>query len=319
MKSMKPRFQVIRLEQGNFQTGNLLLSFFTVSTKHKIMNKLHHLLALAACMLLLEFCLITTAAAATYETPQENITATNGVPDPNGLDGQPMRKKKVPPPPPPQKTKYDKLPLNELLAKANKGDLTAQFELGSRYNYGRNLPKDTTQALHWLRKAARAGDVNSERLLAVKFYNGFDVEPDYSEAIKWAEKLAETHDVSAALMLGHMYANGESNTKRDLPRAYTWYAIGAGNELHDENDPNTTEEQLNNNEFIRTAQSERDKMAGLISAKEEKTAQRNASEWWLKHPVPPAKTKAGEMADKDMKDGKNMQPTAAIKSGTASH
>jgi hypothetical protein len=261
------------------------------------MNKLQHLLVLVAGALLLEFCLITASAAATYETPQETITATNGVPDPLAIDGQPVRKKKLPPPPPPQKTVYDKLPMAELLAKANKGDLTAQFELGSRYNYGRSLPKDTDQALHWLRKAAKAGDVNSERLLAVKFYNGFDVEPDYSEAIKWAEKLAETHDVSAALMLGHMYANGESDTKRNLPRAYTWYAIAAGNELHDEDDPNTTDEQLANNNFIKAAQSERDKMAGLITAREEKIAQHNASEWWLKHPVP-VKAKAGDMVGK---------------------
>jgi hypothetical protein len=253
---------------------------------------------LVAGVLLLEFSQMTTAA--TYETPTENITATNGVPDPSAIDGQPVRKKKIPPPPPPQKTVYDKLPFAELLAKANRGDLTAQFELGSRYNYGRSRPKDTEQALHWLRKAAKAGDVNSERLLAVKFYNGFDVEPNYPEAIKWAEKLAETHDVSAALMLGHMYANGEGDTtKRDLPRAYTWYAIGAGNEPHDENDPNITDEQLNNNSFIGTAQSERDKIAGLITAKEEKIAQRNATAWWLRHPPPPPpKAKTGDMMDK---------------------
>lgn len=124
------------------------------------MNKLQHLLVLVASVLLLEFCQISTSVAVTYDTPQESVTATDGVPDPFAIDGQPMRKKKVPPPPPPQKTVYDQLPLAQLLAKANKGDLTAQFELGSRYNYGRNMPKDTEQALHWLRKAAKAGDVN---------------------------------------------------------------------------------------------------------------------------------------------------------------
>jgi hypothetical protein len=202
-----------------------------------------------------------------------------------------------------------------LLAKADHGDLKAQFELGSRFNYGRSVPKDTEQALHWLRKAANAGNTDAARLLAVKFYNGFDVEPDYAEAIKWAEKLAETHDVSAALMLGNMYANGEGKTKRDLPRAYTWYSIGAGNEPVDENDPNITDDDLNNNALIQNAVDERDKMAGLISAREEKIGQRNASQWWMQHPVP---VKAKKMAGGDMPTDKPMETAPAIKASSTS-
>jgi hypothetical protein len=278
-----------------------------------MMNRLNHLLLLTVALSLLGLSQLANSDAG---TPQDNVTATSGVPDALGIDGQPVRKKKVPPPPPPQKTKYDKLPLAQLMARANKGDLTAQFELGSRFNYGRSVPKDTAQALHWLRKAATAGDTNAARLLAVKYYNGFDVEPDYAEAIKWAEKLAETHDVSAALMLGNMYANGEGNFRRDLPRAYTWYAIGAGNEPHDEDDPEITDEELNNNVFITTAADERDKIAGLISAREERIAQRNATDWWMKHPVP---VKSKKTAGVDMQDAKKMEPAPATKSSSTSN
>ncbi|HEY7985640.1 MAG TPA: tetratricopeptide repeat protein [Methylophilaceae bacterium] len=277
------------------------------------MNKLYRLLLLTTAVSLLGVSQLASS------DPLDNVTSTAGLPD-AGIDGQPVRKKKIPPPPPPQKTKYDKLPLAKLMAKAEKGDLTAEFELGSRFNYGRSVPKDTAQALHWLRKAAKAGDPNAARLLAVKFYNGFDVEPDYAEAIKWAEKLAETHDVSAALMLGSMYANGEGNTKRDLPRSYMWYAIGAGNEPVDEEDPEITDEELNNNALISTAQEERDKIAGLISAREEKIGQRNASEWWLRHPVP-VKKKGPQTASMNAPDSKVMQvaPAPATTSGFASH
>jgi hypothetical protein len=281
------------------------------------MKTLNRFLLLTAAMSLLGFSQLASA------DPQENVTSTAGIGAPAdalGIDGQPIRKKKIPPPPPPQKTKYDKLPLAQLLARADKGDLTAQFELGSRFNYGRSVPKDTAQALHWLRKAANAGDVNAARLLAIKFYNGFDVETNYTEAIKWAEKLAETHDVSAALMLGSMYAKGEGNTKRDLPRSYTWYAIGAGNEPVDEDDPNITDEEMNNNALISIAQDERDKIAGLISAREERIAQRNASDWWMKHPVP-VKKKDNQMMSMDVPSGKKMEaaPAPATKSGSTSH
>ena len=144
------------------------------------------------------------------------------------------------------------------------------------------------------------------------------MEPDYAEAIKWAEKLAETHDVSAALMLGSMYANGEGNTKRDLPRSYMWYAIGAGNEPVDEDDPSITDEELNNNALISTAQDERDKMAGLISAREERIAQSKASDWWMKHAVPERK-KDKQMTSMDTPDGKKMEAAPATASATVSH
>jgi hypothetical protein len=285
------------------------------------MHKLHLPLILAAGLLLLGFARFAVSAPPTTNAnapdhDQYDVTGTNGSHVETVIEGQPIRVKKVPPPPPPQKTKYDKLPLAALMAKANNGDLTAQFELGSRFNYGRSVPKDTAQALHWLRKAAKAGDVNAARLLANKFYNGFDVEVDYAEAIKWAEKLAETHDVSAALMLGNMYANGEGSTKRDLPRSYTWFAIGAGNEPVDENDPEITDDDINNNALIETAKTERDNMAGLISAREEKIAQRNASDWWMKHPVPVRKKDKDMM--NSMNDGQRMAPAPAIKSSSTS-
>lgn len=215
-----------------------------------------------------------------------------------GIDGL------QPPPPPkkkpelPKKTEYDKLPYAEVLDKANNNDLLAQFELGTRYNYGRSMPRDTNKALQWLRKAAKGDQKDALRLLAVKFYDGYDVVPNYAEAMKWAEKLAELHDVAAQVMMGNMYANGDTrNGKRNLPRAYAWYSIAAVNNSQDEN---ANEDQLGNDELIQTAMDERDKIAGLISAKEEADAQRFASNWWSKHPPPvkPRKMDAGKEAVK---------------------
>lgn len=193
------------------------------------------------------------------------------------------------PPPPPKKPKeeakktpYDQLPLSQLVEKANANDLTAQFELASRYNYGRTMPKNTVLALKWLRKAATAGQADAQRLLAVKLYNGFDVSPNYQEARKWAEKLAEKGDVAAASMIGSMYANGEGS-KRNLPLAYTWYAIAASGNRMPEGDAKITDEQLAQSDLIAQAEEQRDKLASLISAKEEAQAQKKASAWWLKH------------------------------------
>ncbi|HEY3326773.1 MAG TPA: tetratricopeptide repeat protein [Novimethylophilus sp.] len=180
---------------------------------------------------------------------------------------------------PPKKTEYDKLPLPRLLAKANANDVTAQFELASRFSYGQGLPKNTDEALRWLRRAAGAGQQDAARLLAVKLYNGYDVTADFTEALRWAHMLADKGDLPGQLMLANMYANGEG-TARDLVQAYMWYAIAAAGGKRDDGKDEPREEQL------QAAMDQRDKLAGLLTQEQEAQAQKLASDWWLSKYVP---------------------------------
>lgn len=262
----------------------------------------------AILLLAVPYCIKANAADAPakneYNTIDTNLS---------GLGDQP------PPPPPkkpqedaPKKTKYDKLPLTELTTKAEAGDLTAQFELASRHNYGRNMPKNTALALRWLRKAAEAGQADARKLLAIKLYSGYDVAPNYKEALKWANKLAETGDAAAAIMIGNMYANGDGS-KRNLVRACTWYTIAAAGEQVSEDDPAITDEQLAQNGFIKQAAEQRDKTAGLLSAREETLAQKNASAWWMKHQDRMAKIKAEKTMQKAAEEAEMMPVAKANK------
>jgi len=176
---------------------------------------------------------------------------------------------------PPQKTEYDKLPLPQLLTKANSKDLTAQFELASRFNYGRGMPKNTSEALHWLRKAAQAGQEDAARLLAVKLYNGHDLLPDFGEAMKWALMLADKGDIPAQLMVANMYANGEGASRRDLVQAYKWYAIAAVGAKREGSEDEPKSEQ------VQSAIEHRDKLASLLTDKQEAEGQKLASAWWM--------------------------------------
>lgn len=180
---------------------------------------------------------------------------------------------------PPKKTEYDQLPLPQLLAKANANDLTAQFELASRFNYGRGLPKNTDQALRWLRRAARAGQLDAARLLAVKLYTGYDITADFTEAMVWARWLANKGDLPGQLMLANMYANGEGSP-RDLVQAYMWYDIAAAGGKPDGSEDEPKEEQM------QAAVEQRDKLAGLLTQEQETQAQKLASEWWLNKYAP---------------------------------
>lgn len=244
------------------------------------------------------------------ETPAKSEYVTTST-DPT-QNTPPQAKPAKPKEEPPKKTKYDKLPLPELIEKAEKNDLIAQFELASRYNYGRTVPKDTATSLRWLRKAAGAGQLDAMKLLAIKLYSGYDVEPNYKEALKWANKLAETGDVAAAMMMGHMYATGEAG-KRDLPRAYTWYAIAASGEKTPDDAADVSDEQLKQNELIQQAEEQREKMAGLISAREEAKAQKNASTWWVQHQDSIAKTKADKARKKAEEEAELLAAQKAAK------
>lgn len=183
-------------------------------------------------------------------------------------------KKPQPKEEPPKKTAYDQLPLPKLLAKANANNPVAQFELASRFNYGRGIPRDTNEALIWLRKAAAGGQDDAARLLAVKLFNGFDVQADHVEAMHWATALAEKGDLPAQLMLASMYANGEG-TPRDLVKSYKWYAIAAVAER-----PSQGKEPPRQ-DLVDSAAEQRDKIAGLLTEDEEREAQTLASDWWL--------------------------------------
>jgi TPR repeat protein len=214
---------------------------------------------------------LTMAAQAADET-----TSTAPEPAAPKTDGETAP---APKPEPPKKTEYDKLPLPQLLAKARANDRLAQFELGSRFNYGRGVPKSADEAINWLRRAALGGQEDAARILAVKYYSGSDFPPDYAEAMRWTRMLAEKGDLQAQIVLGNMYANGEGSP-RDLVQAYMWYAIAAVGQKR------KSEAAEPAPELVQQAAEARDKLAGLLTQEEEIQAQKLASDWWLNRYTP---------------------------------
>lgn len=170
---------------------------------------------------------------------------------------------------------YEKLALAELVRRARAGNATAQFELGSRFNYGRSVPKNVPEALVWLRRAGLAGQPDAQRLLAVKHFNGFDVAIDQEEAFRWTQRLAEAGDAAGQMTLASMYANGEG-VPRSLVRSYMWYDItSASAQVAAKDDAAMAPLAVE-------AGTMREKTGALLLPDEEQEAQRLASDWWLK-------------------------------------
>ena len=83
--------------------------------------------------------------------------------------------------------------VEELRAKADKGDAEAQYRLGGQYAIGLGdiIKKDEAEAAKWYRKAADQGHVPAQAAIGVMYVTGLGVKMDRVEAYKWLLLAAE--------------------------------------------------------------------------------------------------------------------------------
>jgi len=70
-------------------------------------------------------------------------------------------------------------------ALAEKGDASAQFNLGAMYNNGQGKAKDYPEAVKWYRLAAAQGHAGAQSSLGYMYYGGQGVAQDYVRAHMW--------------------------------------------------------------------------------------------------------------------------------------
>lgn len=68
--------------------------------------------------------------------------------------------------------------INEIIAAAEKGDVTAQTQLGKMYHKGQGVAQDYDKALYWHRKAAEQKKTFAEN------YLGNEAQ-EYAKAVNW--------------------------------------------------------------------------------------------------------------------------------------
>ncbi len=87
--------------------------------------------------------------------------------------------------------------LRELTPLAERGDATAQFNLGNIYLYGWGIKKNEVEAAKWFHKAAEQGDAKARKMLAYMYERGVGVEKNPAEAEKWSRKSTEKRSIPA--------------------------------------------------------------------------------------------------------------------------
>lgn len=114
-----------------------------------------------------------------------------------------------------------KVSLEELLDRAEAGEVEAQVTLGLRYKHGMQLPQDFGEALKWLLRASRQGNAFAQARLGAMYRDGLGAARNYAEAVKWFRKSADQGDSTAQLALGLLFREGKG-VPQDDEEALRW-------------------------------------------------------------------------------------------------
>ena len=119
--------------------------------------------------------------------------------------------------------------MRDLLAKAEQGDVSAQYELGTMYYNGTGVEQNYDEALAWYTKAAELGNTDAQYNLGEIYHNGSGTEKDDTKAIKYYRQAADSGHASAQCKYGVMLQNGEGEEKNE-EEAVGWFRKAADQE-----------------------------------------------------------------------------------------
>ena len=116
--------------------------------------------------------------------------------------------------------------LKWLLKAAEQGLAKAQVALGMLYDGAEGVPKNTKEAFKWYLLAAMQGHAFSQFNVGLSYQKGEGASKDEIEAAKWLRKAAEQGLVQAQSALGFLYDRGEGVPK-NTAEAFKWYLLAA--------------------------------------------------------------------------------------------
>ncbi len=129
----------------------------------------------------------------------------------------------------PREQKFD---LNATRARADRGDVDAQFALGLKYGASEAGPQDFAQAAEWYRKAAEQNHSLAQFNLGLMYANGDGVPQSDVEAVRWIRRAAHRGDAGAQFYLGIRYNHAavrglQLDALESKIEAYKWLQLAA--------------------------------------------------------------------------------------------
>ncbi len=105
---------------------------------------------------------------------------------------------------------------------AKGGNTIAQLNLGVMYEKGLVVEKNVKKAFYWYQESAGQGNMKAQYNLGLIFYRGLGVEKNFEKAFQWFEKGAEQGLRDAQFNVGIMYENG-LGVEKNIEQALYWY------------------------------------------------------------------------------------------------
>lgn len=109
-----------------------------------------------------------------------------------------------------------------LIAKAEAGDIEAQFRVGGAYDSGKGAPRDKGIAMKWYRMAAEAGNADAQNSMG----SILQEEGKYAEAMAWFEKAAAQGHAQATNNEAYLYDLG-LGVPQDRKKGFDLYSRAA--------------------------------------------------------------------------------------------
>jgi len=102
----------------------------------------------------------------------------------------------------------------DLIQKAERGDVDAQYQLGLAY-----IKKDAASSTAWFKIAAENNDKAAQHNLALAYERGTGVTADHYQSVKWYIKAAQQGYPDSQMALALCYQEGRGGLKRDYKQA----------------------------------------------------------------------------------------------------
>ena len=112
--------------------------------------------------------------------------------------------------------------LQELLLKAEAGDVQAQCDLGKRYAEGKIVEQDYQTAVYWFKKASENGSSMATACLGVMYECGNGVEADIRKAIECYQLAVYDNEPTGMYNLAQCYYYGKGIVKENKRRAINY-------------------------------------------------------------------------------------------------
>jgi len=131
--------------------------------------------------------------------------------------------------PQPAPTNYLTMPINDLQAAAQSGNVRAEFFLATRFKTGQGVEEDQQQAFTWYKKAAEQGAAPAQLNVGQMYAEGKGVSQNMDQAKYWFKKAAKQGDNRASYNLALI-----EERSRNLSDAYQWYDLSARDGMLDQ-------------------------------------------------------------------------------------